>query len=107
PLELRLRELAQLADRLGHLRTVRRRKLDHLIVLVLVLLPQADVAALGDENLDVRLSFDAHARYLLAEPHRSARARTARRRAGVPGGGIRRARRAVRSEHDPDFARPW
>src|SRR3990170_8077633 len=70
-LELRLRELLQRADRVRHLRPVRRRELDHLLALAVDTLLHADVAAVRDENVDVRLPLDAHTRDLLAGNARS------------------------------------
>src|SRR5947207_13243400 len=59
-LELRLRELLQLADGARHLRAVRRRELDDPLAVDLVLLLQADVAGVGNEDIDVLLALDAH-----------------------------------------------
>src|SRR5258708_39180613 len=63
--ELRLRELLQGADRVCNLRTVRRRELDQLLAFDVALLLETDVTALRDENLAVRLTFDAHTQDLL------------------------------------------
>src|SRR5262249_52807579 len=69
--ELRLGELLQRPDRARHLRAERRRGLDRLLALFLRLLREADIAAVGDRNLDVLLPFDPHAWYLLGSVHAS------------------------------------
>src|SRR5207237_10328480 len=62
-------ELLQRADGVRHLGAVRRRELDQLLAVDVALLLQTDVAVVGDENLDVRLTFDAHTRGLLKDHH--------------------------------------
>src|SRR4051812_18106204 len=92
--ELRLRELAQLADRLDHFRAIRRRELDYFCAVDGVLLPQADIAAVGDEHFDIGLTSDAHCGCcLLASAHRRGRVRRLNEARALPGGGVSRMRR--------------
>src|SRR5205807_2141700 len=93
-LELRLRELLELADRARHLRAVRRREFDDSLAVDLVLLLQADVARVGNENVDVLLTFDAHSAVrLLGSGHRMADVRSPSATLPHPTGGGRKAPR--------------